>query len=102
MNPRNYANPSDEVRSDDPQSLPTPPSSMEWPPRPSGFAELLMPVEAAQYLRLDELGNHTPESAIRTLNYWRDKGQLKATRFARHIWYRKSEPDRFLSVKTEA
>ena len=59
-------------------------------------------MEAAQYLRLDELGSHTPASAIRTLNYWRDKGQLKATKFARHIWYRKSELDRFLSVKTEA
>ena len=72
-----------------------------WPPRPQRFSDLLTPVEAAQYLRLDELGQHTPRSAIRTLNYWRDQGQLKATRFARHVWYRKEELDRFLQVKTE-
>jgi hypothetical protein len=72
-----------------------------WPPRPDIFAELLTPIEAAQYLRLDETGNHTPQSAIRTLNYWRDKGQLKATKFARRVWYRKAELDHFLAVKTE-
>jgi hypothetical protein len=72
-----------------------------WPPRPDVFAELLTPIEAAQYLRLDETGNHTPQTAIRTLNYWRDKGQLKATNFARRVWYRKSELDQFLAVKTE-
>ena len=71
-----------------------------WPTRPEVFADLLNPTEAAQYLRLDETG-HTPKSAIRTLNYWRDKGQLKATRFARRVWYRKTELDRFLQVKTE-
>lgn len=73
----------------------------DWPLRPSVFAELLTPVEAAQYLRLDETGNHTPKSAIRTLTYWRQKGELKATRFARRVWYRRSELDRFLAVKTE-
>jgi hypothetical protein len=72
-----------------------------WPTRPDVFGELLSPVEAAQYLRLDETGNHTPESAIRTLNYWRDRGELKATKFARRVWYRKSELYRFLAVKTE-
>jgi len=72
-----------------------------WPPRPATFAELLTPVEAAQYLRLDETGSHTPTSAVRTLNYWRDREQLKATRFARRIWYRRAELDRFLAVKTE-
>ena len=72
-----------------------------WPPRPVVFAELLTPIEAAQYLRLDETGNHTPQTAIRTLNYWRDKGQLKATKYARRVWYRKAELDRFLAVKTE-
>ena len=72
-----------------------------WPPRPVVFAELLTPIEAAQYLRLDETGNHTPQTAIRTLNYWRDKGQLKATKYARHVWYSKAELDRFLAVKTE-
>ena len=74
----------------------------DWPPRPGVFAELLTPVEAAQYLRLDETGNHTPKSAVRTLTYWRQKGELKATRFARHVWYRRSELDRFLAVKTES
>jgi hypothetical protein len=78
-----------------------PPSLTIWPPRPATFGELLTPVEAAQYLRMDETGSHTPRSAIRTLTYWRDKGQLKATKFARRIWYRKSELDRFLAVKTE-
>ena len=73
-----------------------------WPPRPETFPELLTPVEAAQYLRLDETGGHTPRSAIRTLNYWRDKGELKATRYARRVWYRKAELDRFLAVKTES
>ena len=72
-----------------------------WPSRPASFGQLLTPTEAAQYLRLDETGSHTPESAIRTLNYWRDKGQLKATKYARRVWYRKTELDRFLEVKTE-
>jgi hypothetical protein len=72
-----------------------------WPQKPASFSELLTPIEAAQYLRLDETGSHTPQSAIRTLTYWRNKGQLKATKFARRIWYRKSELDRFLTVKTE-
>ena len=73
-----------------------------WPARPDVFAALLTPTEAAQYLRLDETGTHTPKSAVRTLNYWRDKGQLKATKYARHVWYRKDELDRFLVVKTES
>jgi hypothetical protein len=72
-----------------------------WSPRPKVFGELLMPIEAAQYLRLDETGIHTPQSAIRTLNYWRNRGELKATKFARRVWYRKAELDRFLAVKTE-
>ena len=73
-----------------------------WPPRPEEFPELLTPVEAAQYLRLDETDSHSPESALRTLNYWRGKGQLKATKFARRVWYRRAELDRFLAVKTES
>jgi hypothetical protein len=72
-----------------------------WPNRPLTFSELLTPIEAAQYLRLDETGGHTPKSALRTLTYWRDKGQLKATKFARRVWFRKNELDRFLAVKTE-
>ena len=76
--------------------------SGNWPFRPEPFPELMSPVEAAQYLRLDETGIHTPASAVRTLNYWRDKGELKATRFARRVWYRRAELDRFLAVKTES
>lgn len=72
-----------------------------WPPRPSSFQELLTPVEAAQYLRLDETDSHTPQSAARTLDYWRDKGELRATKYARHVWYRKVELDQFLAKKTE-
>ena len=74
----------------------------QWPSRPSAFADLMTPIEAAQYLRLDETGSHTPRSALRTLNFWRDKGQLRATKYARHVWYRRKELDRFLEVKTEA
>ncbi|MHC4481049.1 MAG: helix-turn-helix domain-containing protein [Planctomycetota bacterium] len=76
-------------------------SGNEWPSRPVTFPELLTPAEAAQYLRLDETGSHTPRSAIRTLNYWRDRGELKATKYARRVWYRRAELDRFLEVKTE-
>jgi hypothetical protein len=61
----------------------------------------MSPVEAAQYLRLDELGTHTPESAVRTLKFWRDRGQLRATKYARHVWYRRIELDAFLHAKTE-
>lgn len=73
----------------------------EWPSRPVAFGDLLTPVEAAQYLRLDETGQHAPDSAIRTLNYWRDHGDLRATKFARRVWYRRIELDRFLERKTE-
>jgi hypothetical protein len=72
-----------------------------WSPRPEVFPELLTPIEAAQYLRPDETGHHTPQSAIRTLNYWRDRGELKATKFARRVWYLKEELEEFLRNKTE-
>ena len=88
-------------RAQQPGSLPETEPVGAWPKRPGLFSDLLTPVEAAQYLRLDETGSHTPESAIRTLNYWRDKGQLKATKYARRVWYRRAELDRFLEVKTE-
>ncbi len=74
----------------------------DWPTDTVMEKELLTPTEAAVYLRLHEIGGHTPASAIRTLNYWRDKGQLRATKFARRVWYRKEELDRFLEVKTES
>jgi len=83
-----------------PTAAPSQCDTTNWPARPKRFPELLTPIEAAQYLRLDET-NHTPKSAVRTLNYWRQKGQLKANKFARRVWYRKAELDRFLAVKTE-
>ncbi len=75
--------------------------SDEWPHRPVSFGQLLTPAEAAQYLRLDEAGQHSPRSAVRTLDYWRQQGELKATKFARRVWYRRAELDRFLERKTE-
>jgi hypothetical protein len=75
--------------------------SLDWPSRPAEFPELMTPLEAAQYLRLDQTGSHTPTSALRTLTFWRNKGQLRATKYARHVWFRKKELDRFLEVKTE-
>ena len=72
----------------------------DWPEKPEIFPDLTTPTEAAMFLRLDELG-HIPKSAKRTLNYWRDRGELRATKYARHLWFLKSELERFLKVKTE-
>lgn len=52
------------------------------------------------FLRLDETG-HSPESAARTLNYWRDRGDLNATKYARRVWFLKKELEKFLHQKTE-
>jgi hypothetical protein len=71
-----------------------------WPQRPHKFPDLMTPVEAAMYLRLDQT-DHSPKSAIRTLTYWRDMGYLKATKYARRIWFLKDELERFLKNKTE-
>lgn len=71
-----------------------------WPNPPQVFPHVMTTTEAAQYLRLD-FTNHTPESAKRTLNYWREHNELKATKYARHVWYLKEELDKFLIVKTE-
>lgn len=71
-----------------------------WPERPSVFPDLMTPEEAAMFLRLDQVG-HTPTSASRTLNYWRDKGELKATKYARRVWFLKDELETFLRNKTE-
>ena len=87
---------------DRPSTQNEPPTSAEgWPPRPQIFPDLLTPTEAAQYLNLDRTGRHTPRSAIRTLAYFRDHKWLRATKFARSVWYRKVELDRFLETKTE-
>ena len=71
-----------------------------WPLRPVEFPQLMTPVEAAMFLRLDQTG-HNPENARRTLNYWRQQGELKATKFARRVWYLKEELEKFLQNKTE-
>lgn len=73
----------------------------EWPLRPQAFPELMTPVEAAMFLRLDETA-HNPRSASRTLNYWRDRGLLRATKYARRVWYLKKELEAFLENKTES
>ncbi len=72
----------------------------DWPKRLKVFPDLMTPVEAAMFLRLDQIG-HTPKSAKRTLNYWRDHDELKATKFAKHVWYLKKELEKFLEYKTE-
>ena len=66
-----------------------------WPHRPQRFPPVMTPAEAAQFLRLDQVG-HNPESAKRTLNYWRSLGELKATKYGRHVWYLKEELEAFL------
>lgn len=73
----------------------------KWPQRPSKFPELMTPVEAGMFLRLDLTG-HNPKSAIRVLNFWRGKGELKATKYARRVWYLKEELENFLKNKTES
>ena len=72
-----------------------------WPPKPREFPDLMTPVEAAMFLRLDQT-DHTPKSAVRTLAYWREQGELKATKYARHVWFLRDELERFLKVKTES
>ena len=72
----------------------------DWPEKPQQFPPVMTPTEAAQFLRLDQT-NHTPKSAKRTLDYWRDHGELKGTKYARHVWYLKSELEAFLKIKTE-
>ncbi|MCJ7779110.1 MAG: helix-turn-helix domain-containing protein [Sedimentisphaerales bacterium] len=76
------------------------PKNTPWPQRPEVFPDLMTPVEAAMFLRLDQT-IYSPESACRTLNYWRDRGELRATKFARHVWYLKRELEKFLENKTE-
>ena len=72
----------------------------KWPDRLEEFPELMTPVEAAMFLRLDQTG-HKPQSAQRTLDYWRSRGELKATKYGRHVWYLKRELEEFLKRKTE-
>ena len=71
-----------------------------WPNRPQVFPPIMTPTEAAQFLRLD-LTSHTPRSAKRTLDYWRNHGELRATKYARRVWFLKDELENFLKNKTE-
>ena len=70
-----------------------------WPTHLGNFPSIMTPTEAAQFLRLDRTG-HTPQSAKRTLDYWRDQGDLRGTKYARHVWYLKEELEEFLKNKT--
>jgi len=60
------------------------PESAQWPERPRVFPDLMTPVETAMFLRLDQT-RHNPDSACRTLDYWRDRGELRATKFAKRV-----------------
>ncbi len=71
-----------------------------WPDRPQVFPPIMTPTEAAQFLRLDRTG-HTPRSAKRTLDYWRNRGELRGTKYARHVWYLRDELEDFLRIKTK-
>ncbi len=75
-------------------------NEINWPDRPDPFPPIMTPTEAAQFLRLDQT-DHTPVSAKRTLDYWRNRGDLKGTKYARHVWYLKDELEKFLRNKTE-
>jgi len=77
-----------------------PQNGVTWPDPPEEFPPIMTPTEAAQFLRLNQTA-HSPKSAKRTLNYWREHGELKATKYARHVWYLKEELDKFLILKTE-
>jgi hypothetical protein len=57
--------------------------------------EVLMPREAALYLRLDLGGNWE-----QTLRYYREKRKLKGTRVGKHIRYTRKALDEFLEVMT--
>jgi len=76
------------------------PDNTEWPERPEVFPDLMTPVEAAMFLRLDQTG-HSPKSACKTLKYWRDRDELRVTKYARHVWYLKKELEKFLENKTK-
>ena len=60
--------------------------------------ELLLPVEAIRYLRLDETEVADPE---RTLRYYREKWGLRATQVGRRLRYRRVELDRLLERLTD-
>jgi len=66
-----------------------------WPDHPEISPIIMTPTEAAQFLRLDRT-RHTPISAKRTLDYWRNRGELRGTKYARYVWYLRDELENFL------
>ena len=64
-----------------------------WRPCP----ELLTPEEAIQFLRLDIDG---PGNPLKTLEYYRNKKLLQATRVGRKLFYMRSELMKFLELLT--
>ena len=79
----------------------THPKEATWPDPPEEFPPIMTPTEAAQFLRLNQTA-HSPKRAKRTLDYWRSRGELKGTKYARHVWYLKDQLEVFLKRKTEA
>jgi len=67
-----------------------------WPEKPGTFLDLMTPEEAAMFPRLDQTG-HTPASACRTLNHWRDRGELRAAKYARQVWRLREKLEAFLN-----
>ena len=60
--------------------------------------ELLTEIEVIKFLRLDING---PTDPAKTLKYYRDKGQLRATRIGQKYCYQKKELLRFLDKATD-
>jgi hypothetical protein len=57
--------------------------------------DVLLPVEAAKYLRLDLNGNW-----LQTLRYYREKKKLKGTRIGKRVLYTRKALDEFLDKMT--
>ena len=67
----------------------------QWQPCP----ELLTPDEAVKFLRLDvDSGSANPQ---KTLQYYRERGLLKATRVGKRLRYQRKELQAFLDRLTE-
>lgn len=58
--------------------------------------EVMTQGEAIRYLRLD--GDKNPS---RTLQYYRERGLLRATQVGRHLLYRRIELERLTEVKAK-
>jgi len=65
-------------------------------PDGSIMPELLTEQETILFLRLD-----TENNSVRTLKYYRDKGQLRAVKIGTNLLYPKQELLNFIEVATE-